>query len=434
MIIYRKGNKLIKFRSLNLDNFHLTIYQSYLRVMHRFCQYPELVKQLEKGKFSSKTNVLAIGKTAWKMASLCANILAQKNISYEGFVLTKYGLTYGSIPGITVLEAGHPLPDANSFAHSKTIVNWLKNSSPKDDLIILLSGGTSALFEIPEEGISEQQLLEIYKQLLKSGKNIEEMNKERSKYSQVKNGKALSFVQAKNIKIFAVSDVPENNPHILGSAPFTPAMIDIAVKNGWNYKYGDKDIRYHIVADNKSFCNNLSDEFKSAGLNVYQDPQFYTYSMNKMVNLLTDILDGSAMLPITIQPFIYIAGGELSVKVTGNGSGGRCSHLVLNMINPLSRFNNSALFCFATDGCDNVVGSGGAWADCYTRKEILDAKISIVRAKKEFDSYTTLKAINHILPAPILATNVNDVYVLSCGYRLSNHLANQDEPQNNLFR
>ncbi|HQK57992.1 MAG TPA: MOFRL family protein, partial [Candidatus Syntrophosphaera thermopropionivorans] len=114
--------------------------------------------------------------------------------------------------------------------------------------------------------------------------------------------------------------------------------------------------------------------------------------------------------------------------------GGRCSHLVLNMINPLSRFNNSALFCFATDGCDNVVGSGGAWADSYTRKEILDAKISIVRAKKEFDSYTALKAINHILPAPILATNVNDVYVLSCGYRLSNHLANQDEPQNNLFR
>ena len=87
-----------------MDNFHLTIYQSYLRVMHRFCQYPELVKQLEKGKFSSKTNVLAIGKTAWKMASLCANILAQKNISYEGFVLTKYGLTYGSIPGIAVLS------------------------------------------------------------------------------------------------------------------------------------------------------------------------------------------------------------------------------------------------------------------------------------------------------------------------------------------
>ena len=130
------------------------------------------------------------------------------------------------------------------------------------------------MFEIPEEGISEQQLLEIYKQLLKSGKNIEEMNKERSKYSQVKNGKALSFVQAKNIKIFAVSDVPENNPHILGSGPFTPALIDIAVKNGWSYKYGNKDIRYHIVADNKSFCNNLSDEFKSAGLNVYQDPNF----------------------------------------------------------------------------------------------------------------------------------------------------------------
>ncbi|HPW24972.1 MAG TPA: hypothetical protein PLR70_04095, partial [Candidatus Syntrophosphaera thermopropionivorans] len=74
------------------------------------------------------------------------------------------------------------------------------------------------------------------------------------------------------------------------------------------------------------------------------------------------------------------------------------------------------------------------WADSYTRKEILDAKISIVRAKKEFDSYTALKAINHILPAPILATNVNDVYVLSSGYRLSNHFANQDEPQNNLFR
>ena len=89
-----------------MDSFHFTIYQNYLKVMHKFCQYPELVKQLEKGKFSSNTKVLAIGKTAWKMASLCAKILAQKNISYEGFVLTKYGLTYGPILGITVLEAG----------------------------------------------------------------------------------------------------------------------------------------------------------------------------------------------------------------------------------------------------------------------------------------------------------------------------------------
>ncbi|OQB07225.1 MAG: putative hydroxypyruvate reductase [Candidatus Cloacimonetes bacterium ADurb.Bin211] len=402
-----------------MDSFHFTIYQNYLKVMHKFCQYPELVKQLEKGKFSSNTKVLAIGKTAWKMASLCAKILAQKNISYEGFVLTKYGLTYGPILGITVLEAGHPLPDVNSFSHSKTIVNWLKNSSPKDDLIILLSGGTSALFEIPEEGISEQKLIETYKQLLKSGKNIEEINKERSKYSRVKNGKALSFVQAKKIKIFAVSDVPDNNPHILGSAPFTPDMVDIKVKNGWNYKYENKDIRYRIVADNNSFCTNLSDEFKSAGFYVFQDYQFYTYSINKMVNILTNILGSSSEQTLKIHPFIFIAGGELSVKVTGNGSGGRCSHLVLNMINPLSRFPNSALFCFATDGCDNVVGSGGAWADSYTRKEILDAKISITRTRKEFDSYTALKSINHILPAPILATNVNDVYVLSCGYSIS---------------
>lgn len=434
MHIYIKRNKLINPRSLCLDDFHYNIYQSYLRVMHRFCQYPELVKKLEKGKFSPKTKVLAIGKAAWKMASLCTKILSQKNISYEGFVLTKYGLTYGPIPKITVLEAAHPLPDTNSFAHSKTIVNWLKNSSPKDDLIILLSGGTSALFEIPQEGISEQNLIETYKQLLKSGKNIEEINKERAKYSQVKNGKALNFVQAKKIKIFAVSDVPENNPHIIGSAPFTPDIIGIAGKNSWSYKYRNIDIRYNIVADNHSFCTNLSDELKSEGFNVEQDNEFYNCSINKMVKILTNALDSSSKQVYTIGPFLFILGGEISVKVTGNGLGGRLSHLVLNMINPLSQFINSALFCFATDGCDNVPGSGGAWADTYTRRELKDAKISITKAKKEFDSYTALKAINHILPAPIMATNVNDVFVLSCGYKIANPFIDMDKSVNNRFK
>ncbi|MBO6041106.1 MAG: DUF4147 domain-containing protein, partial [Oscillospiraceae bacterium] len=93
-----------------------------------------------------RTLLVAAGKAAWQMARAAAEILGHVD---DGIVITKYGHVMGEIPGVNCLEAGHPVPDENSFAAAKKALDLVKDLSPEDTVIFLVSGGRSALFELP---------------------------------------------------------------------------------------------------------------------------------------------------------------------------------------------------------------------------------------------------------------------------------------------
>jgi len=402
--------------------------------MHRFCQYPQLLKLLDAEKFSPRVRVLAIGKAAWKMASLCAALLAQKGFEHDGFVLTKRGHSLGPIPSLKVLEAGHPIPDAFSLAHSARIVDWLGSIPAREDLVVLLSGGSSALFELLPENATLQELSDINSQLLKSGKSIAEINRKRRELSLLKGGKCLDLVNSKRVHVYAVSDVEGNDPQIIGSGPFTPEIPASKTLDGWRYKPPGKELRYHIVADNRSFCSQLATDLRQQGCKVYLEPSFQNSPLPKFAEQLREILRRADNPRFRLHPpFIQIFGGETPLKVTGPGTGGRCSHLALSLAATLSRYKNSALFCFATDGSDNVCGNGGSYSDSGTRVKLRYAGIELAKAKRDCDSYTALKAIHHILPAPLLATNVNDVFILSVGYDLEKPLSANSRDNFDIF-
>ena len=118
-----------------------------------------------------KTILVSAGKAAWQMAKAAVDVLGSVD---AGIVITKYDHVIAPIPGIECCEAGHPVPDANSFAATEKAVRLVSGLTDKDTVLFLLSGGGSALFEMPL--IPGEELQDITKQLLASGADIVEMN------------------------------------------------------------------------------------------------------------------------------------------------------------------------------------------------------------------------------------------------------------------
>ncbi|HOG31705.1 MAG TPA: DUF4147 domain-containing protein [Candidatus Cloacimonadota bacterium] len=417
-----------------MSSLHHQVYQSYIQSMHRFCQYPVLAEGLRQAELGIRVKLLAIGKAAWKMAAVSVNALAERNIKAEGLVLTKPGLSHGGIPGLAILSGGHPLPNENSLASSSRIAAWLKKLSAKDDLVILLSGGSSALFELLPEGFDLADLATEHRLLLHSGKDIAEINRGRTGLSLVKGGRALELTKARRIKVFAVSDVEGNDPQVLGSGPFTPAEPGEKTADGWRYKLGTKQIEYNIVADNQGFRELFAKDLREKGFRVLVEKSFQGCPLPKLANQIKEILRRTRSPRYRLRPpFIKILGGESPLKVSGEGLGGRCSHLALLLVRYLAKEEETALFCFATDGCDNVSSSGGAWSDSNTLAQLKAAGINLAAAIRKCDSYTALKSVNHLLPAPLLATNVNDIHVLSVGYSLQSPCPSRDWEAMDIF-
>ena len=146
----------------------------------------EAVRRALSGrKFSGRVLLVAAGKAAWQMASAAAAQLGD-GLS-AGVVVTKYDHVKGDIPHCTCYEAGHPVPDENSFAATQAALDLVKDAGEGDTVLFLLSGGGSALFEKPL--VSGEELQNITGQLLACGADIVEMNTLRKRLSAVKGGR-----------------------------------------------------------------------------------------------------------------------------------------------------------------------------------------------------------------------------------------------------
>lgn len=151
-------------------------------------------KQFQKGKIY----LVAVGKAAWQMAKSASECLTDKIT--QGIVITKYDHVKGEIPRIECCEAGHPLPDQNSFRYTQEVLNMVSGLNKEDTVLFLLSGGGSALFEKPL--LPEEELIDINHQLLACGADIVEINTIRKRLSAVK---GESLPNAVNRPVFTVS-------------------------------------------------------------------------------------------------------------------------------------------------------------------------------------------------------------------------------------
>ncbi|MDD2251307.1 MAG: DUF4147 domain-containing protein [Candidatus Cloacimonetes bacterium] len=367
--------------------------------------FSELKKDLKKRNLSNPLKILAIGKSAYPMANVCCDILTTSGIEYSGYLLTKYGNIGAEIPYLVIKEAGHPVPDNNTLQNSQEIFNWLQHIDEKEDLIILLSGGGSSLFEVLENGHTLEDLIALNKTLLQSGLGIKEMNMERTKISKVKAGKALNYINAQNIFCYALSDVQNNEPEIIASGCFYPTNAIKIDENSYQacLKDNKQQLFYTIVGDNYSLRKQLANFIPPP---VYIQPQYFYQN----VDIVADYLANFAFSPN--QKGLYIFGGEAPVKVTGNGIGGRCTHLTLLMAKKIAGKKQITFYALASDGNDNLDNVSGARVDQNTANKLQNKGIDISCVIKNCDSYTALKTVEAIIPAWVQPLNLNDIYLL----------------------
>ena len=368
-----------------------------------------------------KTLLVAAGKAAWQMARAAADTLGHVD---GGVVITKYGHVKEPIPGLVCCEAGHPVPDENGFAATKKALALVEGLSAGDTVIFLLSGGGSALFELPL--IPGEELRDITRQLLGCGADIVEINAIRKRLSAVKGGRfALACAPARVLSI-VLSDVLGDPLDSIASGPACPDGTSCADALAVVEKYGLRlsdaalallrretpktldGVETYVSGSVRELCAAAGRAASELGY----EPVFLTDRLScearEAGRFLSAILKSHAG---SGRALAFIAGGETVVRLTGNGLGGRNQELALAACEGIAGLAEAAVFSVGSDGTDGPTDAAGGFVDGESLEKLKAAGLELHAVLGDNDSYHALAAIGGLIVTGPTGTNVNDVSV-----------------------
>ena len=391
------------------------------------------------------------GKASFGMAQYLAELLGERVSG--GIVVTKEGHG-GTIPGLEVVESSHPVPDDTSLDAGRRLLAFARQTGPNDLVLFALSGGASSLTEFPIEGVSLQDLQVLNRFLLASGFGIEQMNAIRSAISQTKHGGLGQAFLPSRVVVLVLSDVMGDNLDAIGSGPFWNSQsleeIPVGVGSYW-------DNRTAFVAS--EFCGKplsrlgikIDDEYLSelldrattatrppeADLSRRVSHRFIGSSQTaRLVARRSAVARGLRIDESGAEPLVSdarvegekvarlalclgsedsicaIFGGEPTVILRGNGSGGRCQELACVASGLISGRSDLAILAGSTDGTDGPTDVAGALVDGYStaraRAQGIDAETCLASS----DSQLFLEACGGLIRTGPTQSNVNDVVLM----------------------
>ncbi|WP_175419594.1 glycerate kinase type-2 family protein [Marinitoga sp. 1154] len=384
---------------------------------------------IKKLNIGNKIFLISIGKAAWRMAKAAKEELGNK--IEKGIVITKYKHSMGNIDNIEIYEAGHPIPDNNSIKATKRAIEMIKNLDNNYEILFLISGGGSALFELPEENINLEDIQKMTEKLLKSGASIVEINAIRKRMSMVKGGKFASLISPKKVYALVLSDVLGNKIDSIASGP---AYIDetttediFKILKKYNIVVNDKikkaliketpkkiDNTEHIIIGSVNVaCNSAIKKAKDIGYNTL----LLTTTLNceakeagkLFASIAKEIIDSNE--PVK-PPCAIIAGGETVVTVKGNGLGGRNQELSYSFALEIEGKRNIIFASIGTDGTDGPTDAAGGIVNGNTIKKIKEKGLDPLIFLENNDTYNGLNEANSLLKLGPTGTNVNDIMIL----------------------
>lgn len=376
--------------------------------------------------------LIGFGKASVGMAqAVCDSIYVKK-----GVVITNDSNKKVKSKSILTLVGPHPIPNKKSIENTNKILDIVKNCDKNDLLIVLISGGGSALLCKPKINIKDfQKTINIF---LKSGANINEINTIRKHLSLVKGGQLLNYTKS-NVISFIISDIVGDPLESIASGPTYPdsttyydskkiiekyklwKKIPFSVKKviveGITGKITEtikkdnpilKKVNNIIVANNKIACNAAAKKAYELGYKTKILTTSLTGEARKVGNELVEKVKNYKTIEKKIA---FISGGETIVKIIGNGKGGRNLEMVLSAIKKLS--NKNIIFAsFATDGIDGNCNAAGALADNYTYNRAQKKGLDPNKFLKENNSYEFFKKLGDLLITNKTGTNVMDIQIL----------------------
>lgn len=368
-----------------------------------------------------RTLLVAAGKAAWQMAKAAADTLDSID---GGVVITKYGHVKGTVPGVECFEAGHPVPDENSFSATARALELVRDLTEKDTVLFLLSGGGSALFEQPL--ISGEELQDITRQLLACGADIVEMNTVRKRLSRVKGGRfALACAPARVFSV-VLSDILGDPLDMIASGPACPDPSTCAQALAIAEKYKLRlsgHVRELLAQETPKELSNVTTRITGSVRELCAAAAAQCQAMGYEPIFLTDRLcceareAGSFLASILKthagdnRSLAFLAGGETVVRLTGNGLGGRNQELALAAAPLIAGLEGAAVFSIGSDGTDGPTDAAGGYVDSDSAAALRVKGMDVFSVLQNNDAYHALQAIGGLLVTGPTGTNVNDVAV-----------------------
>jgi hydroxypyruvate reductase len=393
---------------------------------------------LNKKTIDKEVTVIAIGKAAWNMARAAKDQLGDKVV--RGLVVTKYDHSNGPIPGFEIIEAGHPIPDHNAVAGAGKALEMVSGLTEKDMILLLVSGGGSALFEKPLEGLELEDIMDITDQLLSRGADIVEMNTVRKHLSMVKGGRFAEACKGVEIYVAVLSDVIGDHLDVIASGPAFPDTSTSGDAFRILDKYGitvEDHIREAISIETPKVLQHcesvitgsvtkLCEAAASSCEALGYKPLILSASVDceakeagrMLASLAREAVLSSKSAYKPEAPCAFIAGGETVVHLKGKGKGGRNQEVALSAATGIENLDNVLIFSVGSDGTDGPTEAAGGMVDGGTLERVRQSGILPEVYLEMNDSYHALEASGDLIVTHATGTNVNDLMVVLVGRAL----------------
>lgn len=381
-----------------------------------------VIRALKETTLNGKIKLVAAGKAAWQMAKAASNYLGER--LEQGIVITKYGHVRGELPRIRCCEAGHPVPDEGSFDAARKALALTENLTKDDTVLFLLSGGGSALFELPL--IPAEELQDVTRQLLACGADIVEINTLRKRLSAVKGGRFAQHCAPAKVFSIILSDILGDPPDMIASGPTCPDSstcadaMEIVRRYDLSLREETKQLlmvetpkalanaRWMITGSVRELCDAAARSCRKLGYEPFFLTDRLCCQAREAGSVMASILrthagDGKKLA--------FLAGGETVVRLTGSGKGGRNQELALASAEGISGLSNAALFSVGSDGTDGPTDAAGGFVDGATQQRLLEEGIHIDQVLLNNDAYHALQRTDGLIFTGPTGTNVNDVTV-----------------------
>jgi glycerate 2-kinase len=382
--------------------------------------------------------VIAVGKAAPFMADTFAKIAGDR---------IRDGIVIGTHLPITLptqlewIPSSHPLPDSRSVAAGRRAIEVAQRTDPDETLVVLLSGGASALMAVPAGTLTLEDKRTAVNALLKAGADITALNTIRKHLSAVKGGRLAAAASGPTVCL-AISDVVGDDLSVIGSGPTVPDPS--TYRDAWNYidRFGVEGLLTQAVRDYlRAGLEGSIPETPKAGDSRFEQ------SVTRVIGGRLNAMDGAAeaaralgydvvlseapvvgdarrMGPVVLErartlaagrkrPVAVIASGETTVKVVGTGKGGRNQEIALSVARELAdEPAEVALGSIGTDGIDGPTDAAGAYADTTTIARARHHSIDADAFLADNDAYAFFQRIDDLIITGPSTTNVGDLQIV----------------------
>jgi glycerate 2-kinase len=388
----------------------------------------------------NRLKVIAFGKAACQMAKAVEDHVA--HFPDDGIVITKYG---HCPPGwqsrkIRVVEAGHPVPDENGLHGTEDIISLLESVDKNTLVVCLISGGGSALLVAPYEGISLPEKQKATELLLRSGADISELNTVRKHISRVKGGRLAEIAYPAHLFSLIISDVIGDRLDVIASGPTSPdtttykdatevlkkyKLLDEVPQSVSNVLLkGVRGLLPETPKENNTLFKEVRNIIIGSNSSALDAAKRKAVSMGFTTEIISSEIAGEAReagkwlahKALEVQrgghsggPACLISGGETTVSVKGNGTGGRNMELALAFALEIEGIGGVTLLSAGSDGTDGPTDAAGAIADGQTIEKAKKAGLDPRRYLEDNDSYHFFEAIDGLFVTGPTGTNVMDI-------------------------